>query len=136
MKKLFAIIAAAALCLVIAGCAGQGSLGDEIIDDTGAIKVTADDAGKGSAIGSLGGGVVVEEGQVVLIAPDFEKGSLTIRLLDDNGDVIAEQVAEGTEPTSLEVAPGDYSIGIACEENGTTGTLVISAVDEAEAGQL
>ncbi|MGI6221288.1 MAG: hypothetical protein ACOYIP_05415 [Coriobacteriales bacterium] len=132
MKKILAIIAAAALCLVIAGCAGNGTLSDEIIDETGAFKITADDAGEGSALASLGGGLVVEEGQIVVVSPDLEKGSLTVKLLGSDGNAVLDQVAEGRVLSTAELAPGDYSVEVTCDKNGTTGTLMISAIDRAE----
>ena len=117
--------------LVLVGCAGKGSLSSDLGDGDGAYKVTADDAGKGSAV-MASGGFVVEEGQIVVISPDMTKGNLQIRLLNASGDLVIDEKVSGHVLSTYEVASGDYGIAAVCNEDGATGTVLVVAVDKAE----
>lgn len=115
----------------LAGCAGKGSLSSEINDETGAYIYKADDAGSGSSV-LASGGFVVKEGQIVVMSPDMSKGSLQLKLLDSKNNAVLNEKATGRVLSTFEVAPGDYGIGVACNENGSTGSLVVAVVDKAE----
>ena len=132
MKK-FLVFAMALVCVVaLAGCAGSGGTLEGGTDESGTYSVTANNAEKGSGVGSLGGGVEIAAGQLLVISPNIDKGSLQVRLLDEKGEVALDEAASGHAPSSHELTPGDYSIGVTTNENGTTGTLLIVAVDAAE----
>ena len=117
--------------LLLTGCAGKGSLSSEIIDETGAYKVTANDAGKGSAV-MMSGGFVVEEGQIVAVSPDIKKGNLQVKLMDASGEVVLDEKVTGSVLETFELDPGDYAIAVACNENGATGTVLVVPVGAAE----
>ena len=121
------LIALMACMLAMAGCAGHGTLTSDIDDATGTYTVTAQDAPKGSGVGSLSGGIEVAEGQSVVADVNLEKGSLQMRLLDANGQVVVDDTASGVATVSHDLEPGDYSIGVSCNEDGTTGTLEVKA---------
>ena len=116
---------------VLTGCAGRGSLSSEIIDETNAYKVTADDASKNSAVGASGG-FIVEEGQIVVVSPDIQKGSLQIKLSLGTQQPAIDEKINGHVLSSYEIVPGDYAISTTCNEDGTTGTVLIVAVDKTE----
>lgn len=121
------------LLLAATGCAGgKGTFSSEIVDETGAYKVTADDAAKDSAVGSLGGGITISENQVLLVSPDLEKGSIQLRLLDSKGDVAFDEEISGRVLSTYDLDPGEYSIGATCNENGTTGTMLVVPEDKNE----
>ena len=130
MKRLAIIVASAVLVLALVACSGQKSVfSDEIDDQTGAITIMAENAGKGSALGSSGG-IALEESQSLVVSSALEKGSVTIRVLGADGEVIVEATATGTGQELYGFAPGDYSFGATCDAEGTTGTVVVVAVDE------
>ena len=134
MRKalLIAVMAAAFACLlVVAGCAGKGTLASEIIDGTDAYKVTASDAGKGSAV-AASGGIVVGEGQVLTLESELSRGSLQLRLINGAGDVIIYEKVSGRTITTFDLDPDDYGIGVTCNEDGATGTLIVDVVDASE----
>lgn len=116
---------------ILAGCAGRGSLSSDIIDETGAYKVTADDAGKGSAV-MASGGVTVKEGQIVVVSPDLQKGSLQLKLIDSSNKTVFDEKITGRVLDTHEFDFGEYAISVTCNEDGTTGTLLVVAVDAAE----
>ena len=126
-----AVVMAFACLLALAGCAGKGTLSSAIDDGTGAYKVTASDAGKGSAVASSGG-IVIGEGQILVASPDLSKGSLQLRLLDGAGKAALDEKMSGSVLSTYDFAPGEYAIGVTCNEDGTTGTLLVVAVDAAE----
>ena len=133
MKRTIACAVAAALAcmLLLAGCAGRGTLSSAIDDETGAYKVTANDAGKDSAV-VAGGGVILEEGQILVVSPDLTKGSLQVRLVDGSNNVVLNEKVSGRVLATFDIAPGEYAIGVTCNENGTTGTLLVASVNVAE----
>lgn len=131
MKRLLAVVAIAALALALTACAGQKSeFSDDIDDDTGAYTITAENGAKGSALGSLGGGIALEEGQVLIVKSDLTKGSVGVKVLDEAGEAVVDTVATGTDQQLFGFPAGKYSFGATCEEDGTTGTVVVVAVDE------
>ncbi len=129
LKRVGMLVVALACIVVIAGCAGQGYLKDEVDDATGSYKITASDAAKDSSIGSLGGGISIKDGQKLLVSPDLEKGSLQVRLLDAGSETVLDVEASGSAASTHELAPGDYSIGVTCNEDGTTGTLLVAPTE-------
>ena len=132
-RKVVLLALSAVMCLLaLAACAGNGTLGDDIDPDTGAIIVTANDAGKGSAVGSLSGGFEIEQGELLVVSPDLYKGSLQVRLLDGAGEIVLNEQVSGHELSTYELEPADYSFGVTCSEDGTTGTAMIVAVDASE----
>lgn len=122
------LVAVACAC-ALGACAGRGYLGDDVDEATGAYTYTADDAAKGAEVASLGGGVEIGEGQVLVLTPDLTKGSLEVRLMDEAGETVLDEVESGQDPTTRELEPGDYSISVSVVENGTTGTLVVASTD-------
>lgn len=127
----FAAVAALACMLLLSGCAGRGTLSSDIDDQTGAYKVTASDAGKDSAV-ATSGGVIIEEGQILVVSPDLTKGSLQVRLVAGVDDVVLNEKVSGRVLSTFDIAPGEYAIGVTCNENGTTGALVIAPVNATE----
>lgn len=132
------IVLLAALCaltmsmVALTGCAGsQGTLSSDINDETGAYVVTAENAGKGSALG-MSGGLVIEEGQVLMMSPVLEKGALQVTLSDETGTVLFNEEASGKVLSTYTVDPGNYGVGISCKTDGTTGTLLIVGIDPAD----
>ena len=115
----------------LAGCAGQGTLSSEILDDTGAYKVIANDAAKNSAI-KVDSLVTIEEGQLLLVSPDLQMGSLDVKLTSASGEVVFEEDVSGRVLDTYEVKPGKYDISVTCTTNGTTGVLVVNPVDAEE----
>ena len=131
MKRIITLVAVAALALALVACSAQKSVfSDDIDDATGAYTITADNGAKGSALGSIGGGITIEKGQVLVVSSNLTKGSVTVRLLDAAGDVAAEAKAQGVENQLFGLDAGEYSFGATCEEDGTTGTVIVVAVDE------
>ena len=131
MKRLAIIVASAVLVLALVACSGQKSVfSDEIDDQTGVITITAENAGKGSSLGSLGGGIALGEDQALVVSSALDKGSVTIRVLGADDEVVIEATATGTNQDLYGFAPGDYSFGATCDEEGTTGTVVLAVVDE------
>ena len=126
-KKLTLLVAALACVVAVAGCAGRGSLSDTV-DDTGTYTITADDAAKDAAVASFGGGVTIGEGQALSVRPDLEKGSLQVKLMNAGGEVVLDVNARGDMPSTHELEPGEYSLSVTCNDNGTTGKLVIGPV--------
>ncbi|MDO5117976.1 MAG: hypothetical protein Q4D34_05760 [Eggerthellaceae bacterium] len=134
MRKalLVAVMAAALACLLaLAGCAGKGTLASEIIDGTDAYKVVANDAGKGSAV-AASGGLVIGEDQVLMLESELTKGSLQLKITNSAGDVVIDEKVSGRVLTTFELDPDDYGIGVACNDDGATGTLIVDAVDYSE----
>ena len=131
------VLLAAALVFAVAlgGCAGRGSLSDEIDDATGGYKITADDAAKDSSVGALGGGIDIKDGQVLVVNSNLEKGSLQVKLLDAAGETVLDEKASGQNVSSHELESGEYSFSVTCNENGTTGTLLVAPVNENEVDQ-
>ena len=117
--------------LALAGCAGRGTLSSDIIEETGAYKVVADDAAKDAAV-MASGAVIVEEGQVVVISPDLTKGSLKVKFMDAANETVFDEKVGGRVLSTYEFAPGEYAIAVTCLENGTTGSLVVASVDADE----
>lgn len=132
MKAARLLVVAFACVLALVGCAGKGSLSDKIDDDTGAYTFTADDAGKGSAVGSFGGGIDIENGQILAVSPDLEKGSLQLKLLNEANETVLDENVTGRQITTYELGAGSYSISVACNEDGTTGTLLVVPVNADE----
>ena len=116
---------------VLVGCAGKGSLSSDIEDETGAYMVKADDAGKGSMV-MASGGFVVKEGQIVVVSPAIKKGNLQVKLMNASNEAVLDEKVTGSVLSTFEIAPGDYAISVTCNEDGTTGELIVVAVDAAE----
>ena len=135
MKKIVMLVAALSCVAILGGCAGRGYLSDEIDDKTGGYAYTADDAGKGSAVASLGGGIDIKDGQVLVVDSKLEKGSLQLRLLDAAGEVVLDEKESGTAIAQHELESGSYSIGVTCNEDGTTGTLHVAPMNKDEAAK-
>lgn len=137
--KLFKnIVMAATICallagmLALAGCGGGKAVFSSDITDEGLYTITAENAAKDSSVGMIGGGIIVEEGQVFAISPDLQKGSVQVVLLDASGEKALDETIDGRELKEFEIEAGEYSIGVTCRENGTTGTVLIAPVDAAE----
>ena len=130
MKKRFFVAAALALAMLVAlsACGPKGTFGDEINDETGAITATAQNADKGSAVGATGG-IIVGENQTIVISPVMEKGSIQVKLMNAAGEAVLDEVASGKVLSTYTVAPGEYSFSFVCNANGTTGSVLICAVD-------
>lgn len=125
IKKATMFIVSIACVAALGGCAGRGYLSDSV-DDAGVYTITADDAAKGAAVASLGGGLDIEEGEILAISPELEKGSLQVTLLDEGGETALDVTASGTAASEHELEPGEYSISVSCNEDGTTGTLTVA----------
>ncbi len=106
LKKIVMLMAVLACVVAIGGCAGRGSLSDEPDDATGGYTVKADDAGKGAAI---------------------------VKLTNAAGETVFEEKASGNASTVHEIEPGDYSMSVTCNEDGTTGTMLIAPMNKADA---
>lgn len=132
MKAVRFLVVVFACVLALVGCAGKGSLSDDIDDTTGAFTFTADDAGKDSTVGSLGGGIDIKDGQILVVSPNLEKGSLQLGLMDEDMDVALDETVSGRQLTTHELDAGSYSIMVKSLEDGTTGTMVVVAVDADE----
>ena len=133
LKRIAVLVAVLACVVAIGGCAGRGTLSDEIDDATGGFNVKADDAAKGAALGALGGGINVKNGQVFVIRSNLEKESLQVKLMNSAGDVVLGEKASGNATTVHELEPGDYSMNVTCNEDGTTGTMLIAPMNKDDA---
>ena len=136
-QKLLAIATLAfalAMAMALTACAGSGTLGDAIDEETGAITVTAKDAGKDSAVGASGG-LVIGENQLLVISPNMQKGNLQVKLTNAAGTSPIDVEVGGTVLSTYQVEPGEYAFMITCKTNGATGTCVIVAVDAQEFAQ-
>ena len=130
---LVVLLALAASATVLAGCAGNaggGTLNSEIIAETGAFKVTADNADADAAV-TVGGAVTLGKDDALLVSPDLTKGKLYVTLANKSGTAY-EGEASGRMLDTHEVAAGTYDITVACKEAGTTGALVVAAVNADE----
>ena len=134
MKRFLTLAATFALALTLAGCAGNGSLIGEDVNDAGAFQVTADDAAKDAAVMGVES-FAVAEGQIVIVSPNLTKGSLQVTLSAGEDDTAIDESVSGAVLSTYEVAPGTYSISVACNEAGTTGTLLVLAMDADEFDQ-
>ena len=130
MKKIMIVAAIVACVAALAGCSPKSTFTSEIVDATGAYKVTAENAEKGTSLGSLGGGIVVEDGQNLVVSFNLKEGSVQVRLLDQAGEVVLDEEASGSAVEIHEFEPGDYSIGVTCNQDGTTGTLSVYSKDK------
>ena len=134
-KRIAVLVAVLACVVAIGGCAGRGSLSDEIDDATGGYTVKADDAAKGAALGALGGGINVKDGQVFVIRPNLEKGSLQVKLTNAAGEAVLDEKVTGNATTVHDLEPGDYSMNVTCNEDGTTGTMLIAPMNKTDVGK-
>lgn len=133
-SSLVAIVVLVACMVVLAGCAanvGGGTLNSEFIEETGAFKVVADNADANSAIG-VGAAVTLEEGDALLVSPDLTKGKLQVTLKDKSGNIAFDEEVSGRILDTYEVSAGTFDITVACKEAGTTGALVVAAVNADE----
>ena len=134
-KSTVAILVALAACMaVLAGCAGSaggGTLNSEIIAETGAFKVTADNADANAGVG-VKAAVTLKEDDALLVSPDLTKGKLQVELKDKSGATVFDEVASGRVLDTHELAAGTYDINVTCKEAGTTGALVVAGVNAAE----
>ena len=119
----------------LAGCAGGskggGTLSSEILEETNAFKVTADNADGKSGV-KVDGAIVLKESDVLVVSPDLQKGKLQVKLLDKSDNAVFDKEVSGQVLDSYEVAAGEYAISVDCLEGGTTGTLLVVAVDAEE----
>lgn len=132
---IFAIGILAATIFALGGCAGGqnpgGTLSSEILEETGAFKVTADNTSKDSGL-MVSGAVTLKEGDVLLVSPDLTKGKLHVKLLDDADNAVFDEDVDGRVLDTYQIDPGEYAISVDCVEGGTTGSLVIAAVNAEE----
>ena len=109
-------------------------MGSEIDEETGAYTILADDAGKDTAV-AMSGGIEVAEGQVLVVSPTLEEGSIQVTILDADTNPVVDEKISGKTFTTYELEPGDYGVGATCLEDGTTGTVLVCALDKAEIEQ-
>ena len=128
-KSMLAVLLVALLAMGLTACAKASTLGLETIEETGAFKVTAENAiEKQSASSSFS----LKEGQVLMISPVLESGKIKVVLANASTDAgVFEQAVDGKVLSTYDVAPGEYKITVS-GVNGATGTVVIAAVDKAE----
>lgn len=115
----------------LVGCVANGKLAFEKADDTGICKLTANNVAKNSGL-STGSVVKIEKGQILVVSPDLQKGSIHIRLLNESGEAAFEESVSGQELKTKELEPGKYSIGATCGADGTTGKVLVAAVNAEE----
>lgn len=137
-KAALITLAALAACMaILAGCAGNaggGTLSSEVIAETGAFKVIADNADANSAVG-ISEGVTLKQGDVLLVSPDLTQGKLQVTLTDKSGNTAFDEEASGRILDTHEIEAGTYDIMVACKQAGTTGALVVAAVNAEEFAQ-
>lgn len=133
MRKIaaFATCAFVACVIALVGCAREGTLTHETIAETGALRVTADNASEGADVAAKGA-VTLKEGDALLVSPDLQSGRLEVTLRDASGKTAFDMEASGRVLDTHAVAPGTYDVGVTCKETGTTGALVVSAVSANE----
>lgn len=131
---LITLVALAACMAMLAGCAGNaggGTLSSEVIAETGAFKVIADNADANSAVG-ISEGVTLKQGDVLLVSPDLTKGKLQVTITDKSGNTAFDAETSGRVLETHEIETGTYDITVACKQAGTTGALVVAAVNAEE----
>lgn len=129
MKKIITVLVATfALAGVLAGCSAPGSLALETIEETGAYKVTAENAT--DSVEALEGDITLAEDTTFMVSPFLEKGELKVVLKDKaTGEQVFEQVVDGKILDYYDVAPGDYALEVSAPSGATTGTCVIFAIE-------
>ncbi len=125
---LFTLVAAA--CLLCTACAcSQGSFKGEIDNKTGIYQVTADNAGKDSAI-KASGAIVLGEGQMMVVDSKLSSGAVVVKLISSAGETVIEETVEGTNSNGFGTIAATYTLEVDCAKNGTTGTIEIAVVDD------
>lgn len=133
LNKLFVALAACALALTLVACGGESYLSMEPLDEVSGVRITAENASKGSAC--LGDrDLEVKEGDVIIISPDLTKGSfhLTITNSDDETVVYDEDV-DGRVLFQTAAVPGTYDVSV--EGNNATGSMTVFAESTEELDQ-
>ena len=124
-------LAALVLALVvgITGCTTSSTtLSLETIEETGAIKVTATNAGPDDQVTSS---ITIEEGQVLLVSPDLTSGEMRVVLSHDGSDledpenVALDLMVSGRVLDTYEMEPGDYTVSVIGTDSRATGSMVI-----------
>lgn len=124
------IVVACALSVsvaMLAGCGGKvggGTLSAEIIAETGAFKVTADNADAKAAI-ETEEAITLKEGDVLLVSPDLTRGKMQLTITSKSGEVVYDEEKSGRVLSTHEIAPGVYNVNVTCKEAGTTGSLLV-----------
>lgn len=134
-KTILAMMMAAAFALALVGCtsAANSVFGVDVIEETGALKVTADNAEKDA---TLTMSLSVEEGSLALLSPDLQSGAIEVIFSDDSGSNVAlDQTIDGRILSTYPIDPGDYKVTIICAKDGTTGTAVIATPNAEEVAQ-
>ena len=130
-KRILALAGTLALVLALAACGAVSSLVSDYDDETGAVKVVAENASDSY----VNGYVTVEEGQCLVISPDLTKGSFDVQVTLMEREATAEDLGTAEEPaleenvsgrvmSTYDLEPGEYMLGITAQGKAT-GTLVI-----------
>lgn len=126
--SLVGLVCALVVCMVaLVGCgskAGNGTLSAETVAETGAFKVTANDAKADDGV-SKAAALTLNEGDILIVSPDLEKGKLQVTLKDASGNVAFDQEMSGRVLSNHEVKAGTYDVTITCKEAGTTGSILV-----------
>ena len=129
------VLLVAVVCAVamLAGCAGATStMSLDIVEDTGALNVTVDNAGADNQVISS---IVVDEGQCLVMSPVLDKGALRV-VLEDSEKAVFDQEVSGKVMGAYRIDPGDYTLSVAgIDGNPATGTMLIVAMDIEELRQ-
>ena len=125
LMGLAALVLAIVVCL--AGCNSEHVLTLETIEETGAIKVTATNAGPDDQVTSS---ITIEEGQVLLVSPVFDSGEMRVVLsrgsdIEDPANVALDLMVSGRILDTYEVEPGDYTVSVIGTDSRATGSMVI-----------
>lgn len=130
-KKILALAGALVLVLALTACGTSSSMSSDYDDETGAVKVVAENA----AESYVNGYVTVEEGQCLVVSPNLTKGSFDVQVSLMESEPTAEDLGAAEEPTleenvsgkvmsTYDLEPGEYMLGITARGNAT-GTLLI-----------
>lgn len=125
LMGLAALVLAIVVCL--AGCNSEHVLTLETIEETGAIKVTATNAGPDDQVTSS---ITIEEGQVLLVSPVFDSGEMRVVLsrgsdIEDPANVALDLMVSGRVLDTYEMEPGDYTVSVIGTDSRATGSMVI-----------
>ena len=130
-KKILALAGTLVLVLALTACGTSSSMSSDYDDETGAVKVVAENA----AESYVNGYVTVEEGQCLVVSPNLTKGSFDVQVSLMESEPTAEDLGAAEEPTleenvsgkvmsTYDLEPGEYMLGITARDNAT-GTLLI-----------
>ena len=129
--KIIALTGILVLVLALAACGAPSSLTSDFDDETGAVKVVAENASESY----VNGYVTIEEGQCLVISPDLSKGSFDVQASvmereateQDLGvaeEPALEETVSGKDMSTYDLEPGEYMLGITARDKAT-GTMVI-----------